>query len=1486
MLLAMRVCGSAREPTAPPDIMSRKSKLLRRLVRCRCLRGEEETISTIDYSHCCLQQVPKDVFLFERTLEELYLDANQLEDLPKQLFSCVLLHKLSISDNDISILPLSIANLVNLHELDISKNGIQEIPENIKSCKLLTMLEASVNPISKLPEGATQLTCLTELYLNDAFLEALPNTMGRLTKLRVLELRENHLRTLPRSMSELGQLERLDLGSNEISEWPSVLEHMVALKELWMDGNQLQALPPGLGNLKRLSYLDASKNQVETMDPGVAGCETLEDLHLSSNLLCQLPDEIGCLKSLTTLKVDDNQLSLLPEALGDLDSLEELDCSGNQLELFPAGIGRLANLRTLTADENHFSSLPPEIGNCKNVTVLSLRCNRLEVLPSEMGDMTHLRVLNVSDNRLKFLPISFTSLKELTALWLSDNQSKPLIPLQVDEPADGGVKVLTNYMFPQQPRAPDMEYKSESESFNAELWEQQRQQRTQVAFEFDDQREERDPDTVKEGTLKRYPTPYPEELKNLVKTAQSVVNKIHSDGATAGTASGAAAAAARAATSKEALSAPADASQTPGLQPTAEGLAEGASRGGLASTVDGGTIQTTGAVGLVYSSSSTTTTVNNATVTNTTVIVNHYTQESEEDSEVEEQRKEEEERKPFLSEPQQSVARSPQLSALSQPVKRAEGAVPLSIGLDLDYNSNRNNSNGLSLVRDLPLLPPPTADSNASGSFHRQAQESLPDQIKSSPKGISAQPTAAEAIGGAVKVNGTPGSSGRPAVPAKPSVLYSAKTESVALTQSKAAVPTPPPSESLRHDEADDPAFIPPPLGAFERQQPDAGAAPERRETAVEYSSAVVTATNVVTMPSSERSKAGTFVATAEYERSREPSNLSASRAPLPALARSNSANAAETAPHGGASLTAGTAASAEAENAADVGIPRSLSAPLLDEERGGHAGPPAVPAKHVIYHFDSDFSPRSQRGQALAAQQQQQQYAHGTHDRYAQQQQQPPRPVGDTQFVFTSRHSSASSLPRTPGSGGGGQQFGYRCVDVPPGDCADYGYVHGQQQQQQRGGGLDRQGSVTSTGSDASGATGYSYQGYARGMPHSESDYMSPRDVAAMSRGGAPYGRPVSARSYTLDSGFYTQAHGQGGRPQSARPGPQHLAVGGRERAPSDVDPRAAGMAGPGGGSGARARSEHSLLAGPAGGSGARTPPPADWREQLLRHVENRMLEKGSPGMPGSPFDPSGGGPPRGWGTVSRGDGAGGGGGGGGGAANWATMGRPSGVGHMTVDGPAYGARQAARDYNRFPSQPLLGGPVGGCEDSYVAGVTGVTGTLSRKDVPPETLKPLSLPNGAPYRGPSSSQMVRHPSREELIDFLVQRQTMRTPTQGLQVLHRVPSNPHSNGYHAEQAAARRPEGYMEEVVVLIEKNPGLGFSISGGVGGQSGPFSPSNMGIFVTRVQPDGPAAFLLRPGDRIVKANGYNFADVAHERAVALLKGLENPVELVVRR
>uniref|UniRef100_A0A3P8RF28 Disease resistance R13L4/SHOC-2-like LRR domain-containing protein n=1 Tax=Astatotilapia calliptera TaxID=8154 RepID=A0A3P8RF28_ASTCA len=497
--------------------MTTKRKLIGRLVPCRCFRGEEEVISVLDYSHCSLQQVPKEIFSFERTLEELYLDANQIEELPKQLFNCQALKKLSMPDNDLSNLPTTIASLVNLKELDISKNGIQEFPDNIKCCKGLSVVEASVNPITKLPDGFTQLLNLTQLFLNDAFLEYLPANFGRLSKLRILELRENHLKTIVCSVKMSVFL---------CACQPEVLEQIHNLKELWLDNNSLQTIPGSIGKLRQLRYLDLAKNRIETLDADISGCEALEDLLLSSNMLQHLPDSIGMLKKLTTLKVDDNQLTSLPNTIGSLSLLEELDCSCNELESLPPTIGYLHSLRTFAADENFLSELPREIGNCKNVTVMSLRSNKLEFLPDEIGQMTKLRVLNLSDNRLKNLPFTFTKLKDLAALWLSDNQSKALIPLQTEAHPETKQKVLTNYMFPQQPRH-DEDYQSDSDSFNPTLWEEQRQQRMTVAFDFEDKKEEEDNSgKVKvEINLKRYPTPYPEDLKNMVKSVQSLVGK-------------------------------------------------------------------------------------------------------------------------------------------------------------------------------------------------------------------------------------------------------------------------------------------------------------------------------------------------------------------------------------------------------------------------------------------------------------------------------------------------------------------------------------------------------------------------------------------------------------------------------------------------------------------------------------------------------------------------------------------------------------------------------------------------------------------------------------------------------------------------------------------------------------------------------------------------------------------------------------------------
>ena len=43
-----------------------------------CVRPETEDVRQLDYQHCMLQDVPPQVFAYERTLEELYLDSNRV----------------------------------------------------------------------------------------------------------------------------------------------------------------------------------------------------------------------------------------------------------------------------------------------------------------------------------------------------------------------------------------------------------------------------------------------------------------------------------------------------------------------------------------------------------------------------------------------------------------------------------------------------------------------------------------------------------------------------------------------------------------------------------------------------------------------------------------------------------------------------------------------------------------------------------------------------------------------------------------------------------------------------------------------------------------------------------------------------------------------------------------------------------------------------------------------------------------------------------------------------------------------------------------------------------------------------------------------------------------------------------------------------------------------------------------------------------------
>ncbi|XP_054412396.2 erbin isoform X2 [Pongo abelii] len=1411
--------------------MTTKRSLFVRLVPCRCLRGEEETVTTLDYSHCSLEQVPKEIFTFEKTLEELYLDANQIEELPKQLFNCQSLHKLSLPDNDLTALPASIANLINLRELDVSKNGIQEFPENIKNCKVLTIVEASVNPISKLPDGFSQLLNLTQLYLNDAFLEFLPANFGRLTKLQILELRENQLKMLPKTMNRLTQLERLDLGSNEFTEVPEVLEQLSGLKEFWMDANRLTFIPGFIGSLKQLTYLDVSKNNIEMVEEGISTCENLQDLLLSSNSLQQLPETIGSLKNITTLKIDENQLMYLPDSIGGLISVEELDCSFNEVEALPSSIGQLTNLRTFAADHNYLQQLPPEIGSWKNITVLFLHSNKLETLPEEMGDMQKLKVINLSDNRLKNLPFSFTKLQQLTAMWLSDNQSKPLIPLQKETDSETQKMVLTNYMFPQQPRTEDVMFISDNESFNPSLWEEQRKQRAQVAFECDEDKDEREAPS-REGNLKRYPTPYPDELKNMVKTVQTIVHRLKDEE-----------------TNEDSGR---DLKPHEDQQDINKDISESTTT--VKSKVDerekymiGNSVQKISEPEAEISPGSLPVTANMKASENLKHIVNHddVFEESEELSSDEEM-KMAEMRPPLI----ETSINQPKVVALSNN-KKDDTKETDSLSDEVTHNSNQNNSNCSSPSRmsDSVSLNTDSSQDTSLCSPVKQTHIDINSKIRQEDENFNSLLQNGDILNNSTEEKFK-------AHDKKdfnlPEYDLNIEEQLVLIEKSVDSTATADDTHKLDHINMNlnqlitNDTFQPEIMERSKTQDIVLGTSflsinskeeTEHLENGNKYpnleSVNKVNGHSEETSQSPNRTEPHDSDCSVDLGISKSTEDLSPQKSgPVGSVVKSHSITNMEI---GGLkiydilsdngpqqpSTTVKITSAVDGKN-----IVRSKSATLLYDQplqvfTGSSSSSDLISGTKAIFKFDSNHNPEEPniiRGPTSGPQSAPQIYGppqyniqysssaavkdtlwHSKQNPQIDHVSFPPQLLPrseSTENQSYAKHSAnmnfsnhnnvrantAYHLHQRLGPARHGEMWA-----ISPNDRLIPAVTRST---------IQRQSSVSSTASVNLGDPGST-----RRAQIPEGDYLSYREFHSVGRTppmmpGSQ--RPLSARTYSIDGP-------NASRPQSARPSINEIPE--RTMSVSDFN---YSRTSPSKRPNARVGSEHSLLDPPG-----KSKVPHDWREQVLRHIEAKKLEK-------------------------------------------SMLSRSFNSNFTTVSSFHYGS---SRDLHGSQGSLALS----------VADRRGSGGHIFRMPLSNgqmgQPLRPQA--NYSQIHHPPQASVARHPSREQLIDYLM-----------LKVAHQPPYiQPHCSPRQGHELA-------KQEIRVRVEKDPELGFSISGGVGGRGNPFRPDDDGIFVTRVQPEGPASKLLQPGDKIIQANGYSFINIEHGQAVSLLKTFHNTVELIIVR
>lgn len=175
--------------------------------------------------------------------------------------------------------------LLPLQELYINGNQIDDLPEFFfTACENLILLNVSSNKLLTLPiiDGSrSQLERLyaTNNYLNDRAFDTLIN----LTNLRILHLSYNRLTTFPEDcISNWQELEEVNISGNKLQHLPDNLSNLGNLRVLRVHSNQLQSTP-ALAKILSLRVLDLAHNQLDKINLTILVPKKLQFLDLSCN---------------------------------------------------------------------------------------------------------------------------------------------------------------------------------------------------------------------------------------------------------------------------------------------------------------------------------------------------------------------------------------------------------------------------------------------------------------------------------------------------------------------------------------------------------------------------------------------------------------------------------------------------------------------------------------------------------------------------------------------------------------------------------------------------------------------------------------------------------------------------------------------------------------------------------------------------------------------------------------------------------------------------------------------------------------------------------------------------------------------------------------------------------------------------------------------------------------------------------------------------
>ena len=445
------------------------------------LFGNLSRLIKLNFSNNKLQTFPSSIRNMIN-LQELYLDKNELRNIPNELTFLKYLKKLNIGWNKIQIIqPNFFNNLISLEELYCNNNLITNIQYSnnysaFDSIQNLKTLDISFNQLQSF-SFFNQNPNLENLNISNNKLQFVSG-MGLCQKLYQIDCSNNNFKQFPLDFLHVNNLHILNMKGNELNNLPPLICLMDNLVELNIEGNPFRQNP----NLKNANLVQIKENlQSKITEEEIRNMpENLKYLYYrkksgnnnSINQITQINRNsaiFNYIRNNTELEITNTDLNQIPFSeiqnnippnfltsinlsrnqidsglenfqciISLLNCLKKINLAKNNIKYFPLILLSLPCLEEINLSGNLLTAFPSENINqnysfniTQSITILDLSNNKIELFPLVIGFFKNLKILNLTCNKIKDISCLLNMKFENLEKFLIDDNQISFIPENV-----------------------------------------------------------------------------------------------------------------------------------------------------------------------------------------------------------------------------------------------------------------------------------------------------------------------------------------------------------------------------------------------------------------------------------------------------------------------------------------------------------------------------------------------------------------------------------------------------------------------------------------------------------------------------------------------------------------------------------------------------------------------------------------------------------------------------------------------------------------------------------------------------------------------------------------------------------------------------------------------------------------------------------------------------------------------------------------------